>query len=94
VNGWFYLVVTNRHVPNLSDLNDDEKSRMLDVAQRLGRVLRMGIVQCEGINLLLADGEAAGQEMFHTHLQLCTKTKLRTKISHAKAQRRKALPRF
>jgi histidine triad (HIT) family protein len=25
---------------------------------------------CEGLNLFLADGEAAGQEVFHLHLHL------------------------
>jgi histidine triad (HIT) family protein len=27
-------------------------------------------VKCEGVNFFLADGEAAGQEVFHVHLHV------------------------
>jgi histidine triad (HIT) family protein len=32
--------------------------------------LRSSGVTCEGVNLFLADGEAAGQEVFHVHLHV------------------------
>jgi histidine triad (HIT) family protein len=31
---------------------------------------RQSGVRCEGVNLFLADGEAAGQEVFHVHLHV------------------------
>jgi diadenosine tetraphosphate (Ap4A) HIT family hydrolase len=36
----------------------------------LADALRKSLVKCEGVNLFLADGEAAGQEVFHTHLHV------------------------
>jgi histidine triad (HIT) family protein len=27
-------------------------------------------VKCEGVNLFIADGEAAGQDVFHVHLHI------------------------
>ena len=37
---------------------------------RLADALRRSGVRCEGVNLFLADGEAAGQEVFHVHLHV------------------------
>jgi histidine triad (HIT) family protein len=70
VNPGHTLVVPNRHASNLAELDEGEGSRMFRVAQRLAAVLRKSGVRCEGVNLQLADGEAAGQEVFHTHLHV------------------------
>lgn len=70
VNPGHVLVVPNRHAPNLASLNEEEGAQIFRVAQRLAKVLRSGIVRCEGINFFLADGEAAGQEVFHVHLHV------------------------
>ena len=40
------------------------------VAHRLAAALRRSGVRCEGVNLFLADGEAATQEVFHVHLHV------------------------
>jgi len=40
------------------------------VAHRLAAALRASDVRCEGVNLFLADGEAAMQEVFHVHLHV------------------------
>lgn len=64
------LVVPHRHVPNLTDLNREEGARMFQLGQRLATALRKSGLRCEGINFFLADGEAAGQEVFHTHLHV------------------------
>ncbi len=32
--------------------------------------IRESEIKCEGINFLLSDGEAAGQEVWHTHLHV------------------------
>jgi histidine triad (HIT) family protein len=37
---------------------------------RVAAALRACGVRCEGVNLFLADGEAAGQEIFHAHLHV------------------------
>lgn len=49
---------------------------MMVVAQRLVRVLRRGAgVPCEGVNLFLADGDVAGQEVPHVHLHVIPRTR-------------------
>ena len=70
VNPGHTLVVPNRHASNLSELDEEEGAQMFRVAQRLAAALRKSGVKCEGVNYFLADGEAAGQEVFHAHLHV------------------------
>jgi histidine triad (HIT) family protein len=64
------LVVPNRHSPDLAGLNEEEGAQIFRVAHRVANTLRGTGVKCEGVNFFLADGEAAGQEVFHVHLHL------------------------
>jgi histidine triad (HIT) family protein len=70
VNPGHLLIVPNVHATFLADLDEETGARMFRVAQRLAGALRRSGVHCEGINLLLADGEAALQEVFHVHLHV------------------------
>src|SRR5215203_880027 len=64
------LIIPKRHSPFLADLDEAIGARMFMVAMRLAKALRASALRCEGINLFLADGEAAFQEVFHTHLHV------------------------
>jgi diadenosine tetraphosphate (Ap4A) HIT family hydrolase len=64
------LVVPKAHAPHLADLDPDTGAHLFVVAQRLAQAVRDSGVRCEGINLSLADGAAAGQEVFHVHLHV------------------------
>ena len=70
VNPGHVLVVPNRHATYLADLKEDEGAQMFRVAQRLTAALRESGIKCEGVNFFLADGEVAGQEVFHVHLHI------------------------
>jgi histidine triad (HIT) family protein len=70
VNPGHVLVVPNRHAPYLADLKEAEGAQMFRLAQRLAAALRESGMKCEGVNFFLADGEAAGQEVFHVHLHI------------------------
>lgn len=70
VNPGHALVVPRRHAPSLGDLDAEDGAQMFRVAQRVAAALRKCGVKCEGVNLFLADGEAAGQEVFHVHLHV------------------------
>ena len=63
------LVVPRRHVPHLSDLDDATAAAMMQTAARTATALRI-TTGCEGINLVLSDGAAAGQDVFHLHLHV------------------------
>ena len=70
INPGHVLVVPNSHATYLADLEEGVGSGLFSVAQRIAAALRASGLRCEGVNLVLADGEAAGQEVFHIHLHV------------------------
>lgn len=64
------LVVPKRHYVGLDDIEPRTAARMMQVAQRLTRALKDSSLPCEGVNVFFADGEAAFQEVFHSHLHV------------------------
>ena len=70
VNAGHVLVVPNRHAPDLASLGPQDGAHLFQVGQRLAAALRRSSLRCEGVNLFLADGAPAGQEVFHVHLHV------------------------
>ena len=70
VNPGHVLVVPAGHASCLAELDEESGAHMFRVAQRIAKAIRNSGVKCEGINLFLADGEAAGQDVFHVHLHV------------------------
>lgn len=70
VNAGHLLVLPKMHTPSLSDLDDATGAHVFMTATRMAQALRRCGVRCEGVNLLLADGEAAGQEVSHVHMHV------------------------
>ena len=64
------LVIPRRHAASLAELDEETAAHLLKVGQRLAAGLRASGIRCEGVNLFLADGEAAGQDVFHVHLHV------------------------
>lgn len=64
------LVVPLVKAASLAELPPATGARMFTVAQRVGAALRGSGLACEGVNLFLADGVAAGQTVFHLHLHV------------------------
>lgn len=62
------LVVPRHHAPYLHDLSADLGAAMFRVAHRITAALRRG--GQPGVNLFLADGAEAFQEVFHVHLHV------------------------
>jgi diadenosine tetraphosphate (Ap4A) HIT family hydrolase len=70
VNPGHVLVVPRLHVAGLADLDDETGGHAFVVAARVAAAVRASGVRCEGINLFVADGEAAFQDVFHFHLHV------------------------
>jgi len=70
VNPGHLLVVPLAHAASLADLPAADGQRMFAVAHHLAGALRQSGIRCDGVNLFLADGAAAGQDVFHTHLHV------------------------
>jgi histidine triad (HIT) family protein len=64
------LVVPRRHAPSLADLDAADGAAMFETGRRAAAALRSSGLRCEGVNLFVADGVAAGQDVFHIHLHV------------------------
>ncbi len=70
INPGHLLVVPIRHAADLAGLDAEDGAQIFRVGQRLAAALRRSGLHCEGVDLFLADGEAAGQEVMHVHLHV------------------------
>ncbi|HET6262711.1 MAG TPA: HIT family protein [Chloroflexia bacterium] len=70
INAGHVLVIPRAHFEVMSEMDEDTGAHLFRVALRVQEAIRRSGVRCEGINLFLADGEAAGQEVFHVHLHV------------------------
>lgn len=70
VNSGHVLVIPVRHADELTDLEPQVAQAMFAMAQQVAHAIRQSGIRAEGITLLMADGQAAGQEVFHVHLHV------------------------
>jgi diadenosine tetraphosphate (Ap4A) HIT family hydrolase len=69
------LVVPRAHIEGLPDLDAETGAHLWRVGQRMAAALRRSPIRADGINLFLADGAAAGQEVWHVHLHVIPRWK-------------------
>jgi histidine triad (HIT) family protein len=69
------LVIPKQHFTHLVDMDEATGMHLFKVTQRLAQAVRQSGVHCEGVNLLLADGAAASQEVFHVHMHVVPRFK-------------------
>ena len=69
VNDGHTLLIPTTHTPSIADLDDAITAHLFATARRITEALYKAL-GCDGVNWLAADGEAAGQEVFHFHLHL------------------------
>ncbi|MFX1299824.1 MAG: HIT family protein [Promethearchaeota archaeon] len=70
INPGHTLVIPKAHVANLNELDSMLAGRQFQVAGRIAAALRKSGIKCEGINVWLADGKAAFQEIPHIHIHV------------------------
>jgi histidine triad (HIT) family protein len=74
INPGHALVIPLQHAQDLAELDPEDGEQMFRVAQQVAAALyRLGSaggLRCEAVNLFLADGAPAGQEVFHAHLHV------------------------
>lgn len=64
------MVIPRQHAASLADLDEETGRHLWTITQRAAAAIRASGVRCEGINLFLADGAAAFQEVFHVHMHV------------------------
>ncbi|HVN29909.1 MAG TPA: HIT family protein [Candidatus Binataceae bacterium] len=70
INPGHVLVIPKSHAAYLADLDPELGGEIFQLGMQIGAGLRSSGVRCDGVNLYLADGKVAGQEVFHVHLHV------------------------
>ena len=68
INDGHVLIVPKEHSALISDVDEAVAARMFNIAQKVNSAIRKSDLKAEGVNFWLADGEAAFQDVFHSHL--------------------------
>ncbi len=64
------LVIPNKAASCLAELDPEYGAQMFRIGQQVAAAIRHADIPCEGVNLVLADGVAAGQTVFYLHLHV------------------------
>jgi histidine triad (HIT) family protein len=70
VNPGHVLLIPRLHAPFMADVDEETGAHAFRIAMRMQQAIRRSGVRCEGVNLFVADGEAAFQDVFHFHLHV------------------------
>ncbi|HYO50833.1 MAG TPA: HIT family protein [Chloroflexia bacterium] len=70
VNPGHVLIMPKKHVPAMSDMDEGTGTHLFKITLRVQQAIRQSGVKCEGVNLFLADGEAAFQDVMHLHMHV------------------------
>ena len=70
VNTGHAMVIPKKHFANMAEMDEDTGAHLFKVTMRTAQAIRESGAKCEGINLFLADGEAAFQDVFHIHIHV------------------------
>lgn len=69
------LVIPKDHATSLAELNQETGGKLFTTGMEIAQAARDSELECDGINFWLADGEIAGQEIFHVHLHVLPRSK-------------------
>ena len=69
INVGHTLVVPKKKFVNIFDADPSVLGQMLIVAQKIAVALK-ALTRCDGININMNNGPAAGQEVFHAHIHV------------------------
>jgi len=75
VNEGHCLIIPRVHASCMADLEEETARHMFAVCQKTAAALRRSGMECEGVNMFLADGEAASQTVFHVHMHVIPRYK-------------------
>ncbi len=75
INPGHAMVVPKEHASNMRDMDEQTGMHLFKITQRIEQALRQSGLKCEGVNLFLADGEAAFQDVFHVHMNVIPRFK-------------------
>jgi histidine triad (HIT) family protein len=61
------VLIPKKHFANLFEMDDDTASKVFVVVAKVAKAIKEEL-NCDGLNILQNNGEAAGQTVFHFHI--------------------------
>jgi len=68
------LILPKQHAANIYELPDETAAAVMVLAKKMAKVMKDKL-QCDGLNLVQNNGEAAGQTVNHFHLHMIPRYK-------------------
>ena len=63
------IILPKKHAADIFELEDEVAASIFPVAKKIAAALKKTF-QCDGVNILQNNGEAAGQTVFHLHVHV------------------------
>ncbi len=63
------VLIPKKHFANLFELDEETAAKVFVVVSKVAKAMKEEL-QCDGLNILQNNGEAAGQTVFHFHIHL------------------------
>lgn len=68
------VLLPKHHFSDIYEMEENTATKALLVAQRVAKAMKKAL-NCDGINILQNNGEAAGQSVFHYHIHVIPRYK-------------------
>ena len=63
------VLIPKKHFANLFEMDEETSAKVFVVVSKVAKAMKAEL-QCDGLNILQNNGEAAGQTVFHFHIHL------------------------
>ncbi len=68
------IILPKNHAANIFELSEEDASGIFVVAKKVATAIKKAY-NCDGVNILQNNGEAAGQTVFHLHVHVIPRFK-------------------
>jgi len=68
------IILPKNHAANIFELPDEDAAKIMPVAKKIATAVKKAY-NCDGVNILQNNGEAAGQTVFHLHVHVLPRFK-------------------
>lgn len=63
------IILPKKHAANIFEMDEEDAAKVFPVAKKIASALKK-TYDCDGVNILQNNGEAAGQTVFHLHVHV------------------------
>lgn len=63
------IILPKKHAANIFELEDEDAAKVFPIAKKIASAVKK-TYDCDGVNILQNNGEAAGQTVFHLHVHV------------------------